>query len=87
MKFWTRTVSLALTLSIAASLAACGQPASGSASSAGSAPSSSSSGVSGEETGPYIEIPAEYQSWDESGQKVTRDMLATGENGMVATLN
>ena len=87
MKFWTRALSLALTLSMAASLAACGQTNSSSSTSAGTSGSTSSSAAGGEESGPYIEIPAEYQSWDESGQKVTRDMLATGENGMVSSLN
>lgn len=82
MKFWTRTLSLALTLSMAASLVACGQQGANSASSSGSPDASS-----GETAAPYVEIPAEYQSWDENGQKVTRDMLATGENGMVSTLN
>ncbi|MCR5370896.1 MAG: gamma-glutamyltransferase [Clostridium sp.] len=36
---------------------------------------------------PYIEIPAEVQSWDESKKEVRRDMLTTADNGMVASLN
>ncbi len=39
-----------------------------------------------ESEGAYIEIPAEYRSWDENGKDQDFDHSGTAENGMVAAL-
>lgn len=87
MKLWTRTLALVLTLAMTTSLAACGKTDPGSAATSSSSAVSSSSSADAEEAKPYIEIPAEYQSWDENGSQITRNMLATADKGMVSSLN
>ena len=89
MKNLKRLLASALALALAVSLTACG-PSTGTGSSSNPGASSASSVGSqteSEAAKPYIEIPAEYQSWDESGQQITRSMLSTADNGMVSTLN
>lgn len=90
MKNLKRLLALASAMALMVSLTACG-PNGGTNSSAnpGSVPVSSSANTPTEpdETKPYIEIPAEFQSWDENGQQITRSMLTTADNGMVSSLN
>ena len=90
MKNLKRLLALASAMALMVSLTACG-PNGGTNSSAnpGSASVSSSANTPTEpdEAKPYIEIPAEFQSWDENGQQITRSMLTTADNGMVSSLN
>ena len=94
-------MALALTMGIS-TVAACGQsqpaPATTAAATEAAAETeapaaegetAAEAAEAGEESAdkPYIEIPPEVQSWDESKKQVTRDMLTTAENGMVSSLN
>ena len=94
-------IALALTMGIS-TVAACGQsqpaPATTAAATEAAAETeapaaegetAAEAAEAGEESTdkPYIEIPPEVQSWDESKKQVTRDMLTTAENGMVSSLN
>ena len=90
MKNLKRLLALASAMALAVSLTACGpQGGSGAPANSTSAqtPPSSSTPVEPDEAKPYIEIPAEFQSWDENGQQITRSMLTTADNGMVSSLN
>ena len=90
MKNLKRLLALASAMALAVSLTACG-PSGGANSSVNPGSSSVSSGsntpTDPDEAKPYIEIPAEFQSWDENGQQITRSMLTTADNGMVSSLN
>ncbi len=90
MKNLKRLLALASAMALAVSLTACG-PNGGASNPSNPAPSSTSSGASApsepDAAKPYIEIPAEFQSWDENGQQITRSMLTTADHGMVASLN
>lgn len=80
MKNLKRLLALASAMALAVSLSACG-PQGGAGTPANSVssqtPPSSSAPVEPDEAKPYIEIPAEFQSWDENGQQITRSMLTT----------